>query len=236
MRILNCGLVVAMLGLASATGQTGAPMTAQQVVANSLKARGGAARFAAVHTLSFVGHLDLGGGKTAPLQVSLASHPNRIRVELSLPAGTLVQGYDGTQAWQIAPGQTTAEVLTGLGAKQVEDQALNFVDLLTAANTRTELLGQGTLDGHDYYKVGFTLPTGDGFIQYIDARTWLAFHEEYPGGVEDISDYRPVQGLLLPFRYVSGPPGQPGTVLSRESVQINPPLAATLFARPQARR
>ncbi len=207
-------------------------MTASQVVANSLQARGGAARFAAIHSLSFVAHLEL-GGKPAPLRVWLASRPFRIRIELTLPAGKLVQGYDGAHAWQIAPGGSQAEPLTGLGARQVQDQALNFVDLLTAANTRTELLGQGTLDGHHYYKVGFTLPTGDDFVQFIDAHTWLAFHEEYPGGVEEISDYRPVQGLLFPFRYVSGPPGQPGTPLLREAIVINPPLDPKLFVRPQ---
>lgn len=210
-----------------------APVSPQQIVANNLRARGGAALFASVHSLSFTGHLELPGGATAPLSVWVATGPPRIRVEISLPAGKLIQGYDGAQAWQVAPGQSAAEVLSGDAAKQVQDQALVIVDLLADPASTKELLGQGTLDGHDYYKVGITLPaTGDGFVQYLDAHTWLAFHEEYPGGVEAISDYRSVQGLLLPFRFVSGPVGQPGTPLVRDAVQLNPVLAPSLFTKP----
>jgi len=220
--------MVAMLGLASASGQT----TVQQVVARSLKARGGAARFAAVRSLSFTGHLELAGGKSVAIASWKTARPGRIRVEITLPTGKQVQGYDGAHAWRIAPGQTRAAALAGAAATQVEDQALDFVDLLADRNVARTLLGQGTLDGHDYYKVGITLPTGDRFIQYIDAHTWLAFHEEYPGGVEEISDYRPVHGLLLPFRFVSGPAGKPGTVMVRDTVHINPKLAPTLFVQP----
>ncbi|HVA62808.1 MAG TPA: hypothetical protein VNF74_03705 [Terriglobales bacterium] len=84
------------------------------------QARGGAARFAAVHSLSFTGRLVLAGGKAAPLAVWLAPHLSRIRIELTLPAGKLVQGYDGFQAWQIAPGETQAQPLAGAAARQVE--------------------------------------------------------------------------------------------------------------------
>ncbi|MGH9392608.1 MAG: hypothetical protein ACRD1E_00425 [Terriglobales bacterium] len=217
--------------LAFAATAAAAQITADQVAANSLQARGGAAQFAAVRNFRFSGHLDL-QGKPAPLTVWCASNPARIRVEVALPQGKLVQGFDGITAWELDPGRSEPRILQGDEASNVRDQALGFLDLLAAPNVRKELLGQGSLDGHDYYKLGLTLATGDGFIQYLDAHTWLAFHEEYPGGLEDISDYRKVGALLLPFRYVSGPPGQPGTPLVRDQVELNPALDPALFRLP----
>ena len=208
------------------------PVTAKQVVANSLKARGGAAAFAAVHSFHFKGHLEL-GDSNAPLEVWGADRPARIRVEVTLPNGKLTQGYDGTTAWEIDPGQTAARVLSGAEANHVKDQALGFLDLLSAPGNTVEMLGQGTLDGHAYDKLGITVgATGDGFVQYVDTTTWLAFHEEYPGGIEEIGDYRKVGGLLLPFHYVSGPPGEKGTPLVRETMELDPAVPAGEFKAP----
>jgi hypothetical protein len=227
MRLRKLGVVVALLSMA-ALGQ----ITAKQVEAHCLDARGGAARFAAVHSLSFVGTIDLGGGKTSTISVWSATAPSRIRIEVDLPQGKLIQGYDGTRAWQISPGAAAPVELTGDAARQVADQAINFVDLIADPEVKLALTGTGKMEGHDYYKLQFTLPTGDAFTQYVDARTWLTFHEDYPGGVEDISDYRKVEGILLPFRYVSGPAGQPGEELDRKQVTLNPELPPDLFERP----
>lgn len=222
--------MAAIVGLSMAG--TLAPLTARQVVEKSLAARGGAAEFASVHSLSFRGHLDLGAQGSAPLAVWMTVQPPRIRVELTLPQGKMVQGYDGRTAWMQPPGQTTAQVLTGAMAKSLQDQATGGVDLMAVADTHPQLVGTGRLEGHDYYEIRFTLPSGDSFAQYVDAHTWLAFHEEYPGGVEAISDYQRTGKLLLPMRYVSGPAGQPGTPLVREQITLNPAIADSMFRNP----
>jgi hypothetical protein len=219
--------------LLSAGAQGPGGMTAPQIIAKNLAARGGAAQFAAARTLHFTGHLDLAPGQSARLEVWLATAPKRIRIEVNLPAGKLVQGFDGTTAWQIAPGESASTVLTGAAANQVIDQAVNFIDLMADREAKAEVTGAGQLEGHDYDQVRFTLPSGDAFTQYIDTHTWLAFHEDYPGGVEEMSDYRAVGGLLLPFRYVSGPAGQRGTPLTRDTSMLNEPMAARLFQKPE---
>ncbi|HXR98353.1 MAG TPA: hypothetical protein VN709_10980 [Terriglobales bacterium] len=219
--------------LLSARTQGASGMTAAQVIAKNLAARGGAAHFAAVRTLHFTGHIQLAPGQSAGLEVWLATAPKRIRIEVNLPAGKLVQAFDGTTAWQRAPGQAAATVLSGAAANQIIDQAINFIDLMADPEAKAIVTGSGRLDGHDYYKVQFTLPTGDAFTQYVDTHTWLVFHEEYPGGIEEISDYRKVGGLLLPYRYVSGPVGQKGSPLTRDTSMLNEPMAAGLFQKPE---
>lgn len=226
-------LALAQAGaISGAAGAAPAALTARQVVARSLRARGGEAGFAAVRGYHFRGALALAGGPAA-IEVWGTVRPARIRMELKLPQGTLVQGWDGGAAWEIAPGESRALALSGAEAKQVQDQALNGLDLIATPEATAALAGGGELDGHAYIAVRFTLPTGDSFTQFFDRRTWLAFHELYPGGVESISDYRRVGGLLLPFRYVSGPAGRPGTALARSEVDLNPAIAASVFSPPR---
>lgn len=215
-----------------AGAQTAPAPTAQQVVEHSLRARGGAAKFAAVRSMHFTGTLALEKG-SAGIEVWAMPRPYRIRVELQLPEGKFVQGYDGTTAWEIDPGKTQARVLAGTEATNVQDQALGFIDMMTAPDTQVALLGLVEESGRSCYKLRFTLPTGDSFVQYVDQRTWLVNHEEYPGGVEEISDYRRVDGLLLPFRYVSGPVGQPGAPLTRDKIELNLRVDPRLFVVPK---
>ena len=223
-----------LAGLALVLGVAAVPpagLTARQVVARSLAARGGAARFAAVRTYHFRGQLRLARGPVG-IEVWGEVRPARIRIELALPQGRLVQAWDGRRAWQLAPGARAAASLSGAAAKQLQDQALNGVDLIAAGGAQAALAGEGSLGGRRYVAVRFTLATGDSFTQFFDTRTWLAFHELYPGGVESISDYRRVDGLLLPFRFASGPAGQPGTPLVRSEMDLNARIAPSRFEPP----
>lgn len=132
----------------------------------------------------------------------------------------------------MAPGSTRAVKADPATARQIEDQANGFPDLLADPAAKCELLGQGKLAGHDYYKLRVTIATGSQFTVYVDSHTWLEFHEEYPGGVEEISDYRRVGGVLLPFQFVSGPVGMPAATLTREQITLNPRIPASTFAMP----
>ncbi|MGH9418118.1 MAG: hypothetical protein ACRD01_15965 [Terriglobales bacterium] len=224
------GLGVGVIGLGVALLPARAQLSARQIVANNLRVRGGAARFEAVRSFRLRGELRL--AKPAKVQVWFASAPERIRIEVDLPQGKLAQGWDGTRAWQQLAGQTASAYVNGAPAKQIEDQALNGLDLFTAPGVKVALVDRTVWKGKSCYRLRITIPaTGDQFIQYVDAQSWLVIHEEYPGGVEDIGDYRRTGGLLLAFAYASGPPGKPKVVLQREEMVLNPRLPAGLFKK-----
>ncbi|MGH9466550.1 MAG: hypothetical protein ACRD1Y_04285 [Terriglobales bacterium] len=210
-----------------------AQVTARAVVEHSLAARGGADGFAAVHTLSMSGVLQF-GTQSAPISVWLTTEPRRVRIELQLPQGKLIEAYNGKQAWQITPGSHNAVVLRGSAARRVLDQALCGVDLVAGPGATLSMLGHGQQGGHSYYKVGFGLPTGDMFVQYIDDGNWLAFHMTFPGGVEEISGYQRVGGVLMPMTIVSGGAGQAQTTLRYEHVAVNLPVPTARFEPPVA--
>ncbi len=222
-------LVIALCSLTAA-----AQMTARQVVDHNLEARGGAQGFAAIHSLSFTGILQFGSGQSAPMSVWLTTQPARIRIEILLPAGKMIEAYDGTRAWQMSPGSTAAIVLHGAAAWRVRDQALNGADLLPNPNAQPHLVGTGTRAGHRYYIVSFALATGDVFTYSIDSLTWLSFQETYPGGVEEVADYQRTGGLLLPTKLIGGPTSPHPTTLVIQHTAFNTPIPAARFQMPAA--
>ncbi len=222
------GVILLTLGFI-AWVQSSTPL-AQKLLARTLAARGGATRLAAIRTLVTSGFLTLPSGR-AKLLVRLQA-PDLFRADLSLPQGKLVQAYDGQRAWQIDPGATQPHWLTGPAAKQVEDQALGFVDMAVVperVHTSVAYAGSGILRGRRYEALRFTLSTGDQFTQFFDAKTGLQFFEQYPGGTETVGDYRRVDGLLFPCLYVSAPDSPHPVRLQRESISLDQPLDPALF-------
>lgn len=209
-------------------------MTARQVLDHNLEARGGADGFAAIHSLSFTGILQFGSGQSAPMSVWLTTQPARIRIEILLPRGKMIEAYDGSRAWQLNPGSTIAVLLHGAAAWRVRDQALNGADLLPNRDAQPRLVGAGTRAGHRYYVISFALATGDVFTQSIDSVTWLSFHETYPGGDEEVGDYQRTGGLLLPTKLICGPISSRPTTLVIQHTAFNTPIPAARFQMPAA--
>ncbi|MGH9413701.1 MAG: hypothetical protein ACRD0Y_08160 [Terriglobales bacterium] len=213
-----------------------AQMTAKRVVANNLEARGGAGKFAAIRSLSYAGTLEFGAGQSAPMSVWLTTRPARVRIEIQLPQGKMIEAYDGKRAWQIIPGEKAAAILHGAAARRVRDQALNGADVVPNLHPRARLVGSGKRAGHRYYIISFAFASGDVFTQSIDGKTWLAFHETYPGGAEEISSYQNSGDLLVPTQIVCGPQGQHTTTLHIQHTAFNAAIPAAMFQPPVAPR
>lgn len=233
-------LLVAGCGLCALTLPAQAQFTASQIVAKSLAARGGAGRFAQIRTMKATKELILANGQHAQVLIR-SKGADKTRIDIRFADGAFTQAFDGRLAWQMNPSSPQPQILRGRQRNTVEDTALGFLDLSvepTARGTRIDFAGAGKLDGRAYLAVRYTLKTGDVFVQYFDPKTWLAFHEQYPSqgapGEESIDDYRPVQGLLFPFHYVSGPKGGPLVRLERGTMDLNVPISDAIFRKPAA--
>src|SRR4051812_34690172 len=94
---LTVGLV-----LLFAAGVTQA-ITAQELVAKNIEAKGGDAALQAVTSLRRHGKVSINGGQYVLDIVEVKQRPNSIRVEASLQGLTQVQAYDGKDGWKIDP-------------------------------------------------------------------------------------------------------------------------------------
>src|SRR3982751_4321413 len=88
-----------MLALALLLAAT--PLTADQIVARHVTARGGPEKLAAIQSLRLDGKIVLGGGDFAlnANAAQLSKRPASIRREITLQGLTAIDGYDGAESW-----------------------------------------------------------------------------------------------------------------------------------------
>ena len=213
-------------------------MTAEELVARNLEARGGAAKLRALKTMHTVGTQRIGGGQEAKVE-SWAIAPEEFRGEFSMQGMTAVQAWDGQEAWSISPfgGRRDPQKLSAADAKGLierADIAGPLVDYQAKGN-KVEYLGTEDIDGTDAHKLRVTLKNGDTQVLFLDPDQFLEIrvvnHRMVRGQEEvattDLGEYEKVDGIYFPFE--SG-----RTHL--EKVELNQPIDPKMFGFPGGAR
>src|SRR5262245_19408200 len=94
--------LIALCAALAAFSTSVSAMTAEELVAKNLEARGGAGKLAALRSLHLVGKVRIGGASEAKTE-SWAVAPDGFRSEFSLQGMTAIQAWDGKQGWSIQP-------------------------------------------------------------------------------------------------------------------------------------
>ena len=172
--------------------------------------------------------------------------PNKARVEIVFAGKTAVQVYDGTNGWKLRPFLnrndvepfTQEEAKSQVGKWDLDGPLLDYA----AKGTKVELESVEPVEGRNAYKLKLTAKSGDVHRIWIDAQSFLDVKVEgTPRRMDGRSrtvwiyqrDFRPVQGLMIPFVLETAVDGYPDThKMSIEKVTVNPELADKLFAKP----
>ncbi|SRR5579875_139011 len=236
------GLFAVLLGFALSAHA----VTADELVAKNIAARGGMEKMAAIKTLRMQGQLIFGGNfKLAYTQ--LLKRPDKVREEASLQGLTQVQAWDGHRGWSIQPfgGRRDPVPMSADEAKALAEEA-DFDGALVDAKAKGNVvtyLGTEDVDGTNAYKLQVKLKDGNTLVVYLDPDAYLPIREiaqRTVNGVQqvtqtDYGDYERVDGVYFPFAVSSGPKG--GTPDSRMQVSIdkaeaNVPVEDAVFAFP----
>jgi outer membrane lipoprotein-sorting protein len=219
-------------------------LTADELLARNLDARGGADKVAAIKTLKLEGKLLIGG----QFEVALTQYqkaPDSVRSEASLQGLTAVQAWDGKEAWQISPfqGRKDPEKMTSEDAKALADDAPIAGALIGAKErgAKIDYLGTEDVDGTDAHKLKVTLKNGDVEYVYLDPDHFLEIRtvaQRSVRGTEvqsttDFGDYEEVAGVYFPFSLATENKSDGSrTQTTIEHAQANAPLDDALFAFP----
>ena len=266
----------------AAESRPAANISAAQIVARNIAARGGEHAWHAVQTLSLSGKLEAGNGDSiaraqaiahretrpgrhgqaagqaaddktpASPQVELPfklemKRPHNSRLEIEFAGKTAVQVYDGKSGWKLRPylNRNDAEPFTAEEAKLETAKADLDGPLVDYAvkGTKIQLDGVERVAGHDAYKLKLTLKNGDVQHVWIDAQSFLDVKLEgiprrMDGKMHNVwvyqSDFRSVQGLLIPFVYESAVDGYPQThKMTVQNAIVNAPMDDSRFGKPQ---
>jgi zinc protease len=186
-----------------------------------------------------------GRGNDGPVYAETTTYleyPNHVRVETKLPAGNIVQVFDGARAWVKDPG----------GVHDVPEQGMTDVRLGLRRDTIAALLAayDGVLNtrllpdikddaGRLHRALELTGKDLDPMIMYIDPETFRITRQTYVAGgpgaplVEELfGDYRPIDGVQIAFSATVRRGSE--TLIERRIVElrINDALDPALFKRP----
>ena len=183
----------------------------------------------------------------------------KMRLELQFNGQTAIQVFDGTDGWKLRPflNRRVVEPFTPeeiKAASRQTDLDGPLVDYV-AKGTQVELEGMEKVEDRNTYKLKLKTRTGETTHVWIDAQSFLeAKIEGQPRRLDGTDhpvevyyrDYRPVNGLQIPFILetkvlpisktalgLRDTPVPPEKIVI-DKVTINPKLDDSLFAKPEA--
>jgi hypothetical protein len=222
-------------------------ITADELVAKNIEARGGLDKIRAIQSLRQEGRMQISFGdfKIELTYLGLARRDGMVRTDASLQGLTAITAYDGKDAWQVSPfqGRKDPEKLSADQARELARAADIEGPLVDwkAKGHRLEYVGTEDVDGTLAHKLKLSLKDGDTQYWYLDPDYFLEIRvltRSKVRGAEteqetDIGNYELVDGVYLPFSIESGPKGAPkGQKITIERVEANVEIDPAQFHFP----
>lgn len=157
--------------------------SAAQLVARHDSLVGGRAALEGLTSIRLLGRFSVpAAGLDAPLEI-LKGAPNLFVFRTVMgEQGEILQGFDGTHAWSVRPGEG-ARLLEGAERAQIIQQADFFGDLHDLSRfASAETVGAVEFEGRPTWQVRLVRPSGDTLYEYFDRDTGLS-----AGGAMDVS-------------------------------------------------
>jgi photosystem II stability/assembly factor-like uncharacterized protein/outer membrane lipoprotein-sorting protein len=224
-------------------------LTADEVIARYIEARGGLPKLGAINSLRLTGKAVFGFGDNQ-IEASwgvLQKRPGMIRSEVSLQGLSAIEAFDGKEGWSLDPfsGRRDAQRDSADDAKtraqdaDIEGPLVHWRE----KGHRVEYLGTEDVDGTPAHKLRVTLKDGDVRTLYLDPDYFLEIREvaeTHIRGTErvsqtDLGSYEQIEGVWIPFSIESGPKGGPvSTHITIERAEVNVAADDAAFRFPPA--
>lgn len=234
-----------LAGIATAADNvTGDEMSVDDVIAKFIEARGGREAWDKVKTAKMSGVMSMPSqGMEFPLQLEM-KRPSMVRFQATIQGMDMVQAYDGTTGWAVMPmmGKPEPEEMADDQLKQILDQA-DFDGALVDYDKKghsVELIGKEDVDGTEAYHLKITKKNGDIINSFIDTENFIEFRQQSKQdmqGVEvdattDLSDYKEVDGILLPHSMSISMGGPAMQVITINEVELGADISDDRFTMP----
>jgi hypothetical protein len=224
-------------------------MTADELIAKNIEARGGIARIQAITSIRATGVARVSGfgGVTEQAYTLLQTRSGSLRRERSMQGLTMVTAFDGTAGWTLNPfrGRKEPQLLppdTVKGLAVEADLDGPLVDYRKKGHT-VEYMGTEDVDGTEAHRLHVTLNSGVLLDVYLDPDYFLEIREVQTRtvrGVEeetetDPGNYAKVDGVMLPYSIESGSRGGGRDIrIALTKIEANVPIDPALFKLPGA--
>lgn len=224
-------------------------LSAEQIVAKNVEARGGLEAWRRIQTMVWVGHLESPRSPEPQMSFFLEQkRPNKTHFEIDSMGQKSMRIFDGVRGWRARPGKngvsndvqpfTPQEVKFARDAQGIDGP---LIDYQTRGST-VALAGIDEIEGRKTYHISVRLASGERNEVWVDAQNFLDIRFDrtsYSGNGEAgtvsifYRDYKSVEGLQMPavMEIGVGSAKAPDRMII-EKVALNPPLDEKTFARP----
>jgi outer membrane lipoprotein-sorting protein len=209
-----------------------------ELLAKNLAAKGGA-KVRDLQSMKQVSSMSM-QGMDATMTV-YTKRPNRLRQEISVGGQTVTSGFDGVTPWIINPmaGSNRPIAVTGPQADMLREQG-DFDGPLVdykAKGYTVELLGLETIGDRKLNHVRMVSTTRQVVHLYFDAVTNLEAKRvteiETSRLEQELSDYRSVDGVMVPFQIRLLVNGVPQSEMKVKTVELNVVMDEAIFRMPR---
>ncbi len=241
------GLLLVLLWCGAGTAHA---LTADELIAKNIAAKGGMKKMKAIRSLRTAGTMLFAGhGFSVELNfTSMTKRHGKLRTEASLQGMTAITAYDGKVGWQVQPffGRRDPEKMSADNVKGLEvgaDMDGSWIDY-KAKGHKVRYLGTEDMDGTDAHKLEVKLKNGDTRIVYFDPDYFLEIRivdQMMVRGVKviqetDLGNYELIDGVYVPFSIEIGPKNAPKTQkIEITKAEANVKLDDALFTFPAGR-
>jgi outer membrane lipoprotein-sorting protein len=218
--------------------------TLDDIIALNLKSKGGIDKIKATTSVRMTGQIaatDPSGEQRKGTMTMLAKRPNLMRREAVVGGQKMVNAFDGTSLWMSVGGMPPQEAPGPQAAYAKQDAEFDsvFVDYKDKGH-KIELMGKEKVGGADAYRIRVTKKGGPPQDYYLDAATGLEKKISISlnqGGaamtiVTELSDYREVEGRMVPFSIRQLVNGTPTASTTIDKVEFNVPVDDSAFKMP----
>lgn len=234
--------IVFLLALLVATVGISLAQTADEILAKSVQARGGADKLKTLKSLRIESTTSVMGMEMASKSVIV--NKRGMRNDIEVMGQTITMAIDGDKGWMINPMQGGSDAVA-MPDEQMK-AAASQLDLAGMTNFKeegatAELLGKETLDGSEVYKVKTTGKDGTVTTHFIDLKTFYVVKMATKMKVGDqeveaetkMSNYKVVDGIAFPHTTEITNP-QAGVITTTiKKLEVNPTIDESIFAMPK---
>ncbi len=241
--LAGCGSAYGPSPVVEATGPVvdDGPMTAEKILALGLEKSGGAKAMEKHHGMKMTGTFSLPAmGVTAPIEVYQKA-PNLMYTRIQSDMfGTIESGSNGSVHWEKSM-MSGSKIKTGEEAAVAERQAtFNLALKWKEFYDKAELAGEEEVDGTPCYKVIMTPKVGEPETTWIAKDSFLTIKSETTLNSEmgaisiemNFSDFREMDGVLVPFKTRQVLMGMQEMLITADSMQWDPEFPAGVFELP----
>jgi hypothetical protein len=175
---------------------------------------------------------------------NIISRPGKLYLEVPIQGQVMKQGYNGEVGWIIAPwsGSMDPVEITDVQLKSMKRQA-DIDGMLYNYEEKgytTTFEGEEDMEGSPVYLIKQVDPDDDIFMHYIDAENYVLLQTKstltIQGSTIEIEtffgNYKPVNGIVMPFSIESKVNGQTQSHIIMEEYIFDEPVNDSIFEMP----